>query len=274
MKPSSQSEKIARFRALHAAPGAFVIPNPWDAGSARLLAGLGFPALATSSAASAGTLGRRDYGLTRDTALGLARAIVEATDVPVSADLENGFGDSPAAVAETVRLAASIGLAGCSIEDAPGGARPYDLALATERVAAAVAAVRALPFPFVLTARAENFLRGVPDLADTTTRLQAYARAGADVVFAPGVNDLSAIRTLCAAVPTTPVNVIAGAKTGSSTVAELAAAGAKRISLATSLYRAAMAALRDAAIEIRTQGTFTYGTRAMAGDELANFLRP
>ncbi len=267
-----QSEKVARFCALHAAPGAFVIPNPWDAGSARLLAGLGFAALATSSSASAGTLGRRDYGLTRESALAMARTIVEATDVPVSADFENGFGDTPEVVAETIRLAAGIGLAGCSIEDAAGNARPYDLALATERIAAAAAAARALPFPFVVTARAENFLRGVPDLADTIKRLQAYERAGADVLFAPGVSDLAAVRTLCRAV-SKPVNVIAGGKGGSPSLAELAAAGVKRISLATSLYRAAMTALRDAAEEIRANGTFHFGERAMAGPDLNAFMR-
>lgn len=268
----SQSEKIARFRALHAAPGAFVIPNPWDAGSARLLASLGFSALATSSSASAGTLGRRDYGLTRDVALALARQIVEAVDVPVSADLEDGFGVTPEVVRETVRLAASIGLAGCSIEDAPGGAPAYDLGLATERIAAAAEAARALPFPFVLTARAENFLRGKPDLDDTILRLQAYERAGADVLFAPGISDLGAIRTVCRAV-NKPVNVIAGAKAGSPSIAELAAAGVKRISLATSLYRAAMTALRDAAIEVRDRGTFGYGARAMVGTELSAVMK-
>ena len=255
---SLNPKKIARFRALHIAPGAFVIPNPWDAGSARLLASLGFSALATSSSASAGTLGRRDYGLTRDVALALARQIVEAVDVPVSADLEDGFGVAPEVVRETVRLAASVGLAGCSIEDAPGGAAAHDLNLATER---------ALPFPFVLTARAENFLRGKPDLDDTILRLQAYERAGADVLFAPGVSDLGAIRALCSAVKK-PVNVIAGAKAGSPSIAELAAVGVKRISLATSLYRAAMTALRDAAVEVRDHGTFGYGERAMVGAEL------
>jgi 2-methylisocitrate lyase-like PEP mutase family enzyme len=267
--PPSQADKVARFRALHAAPGAFVIPNPWDAGSARLLAGLGFPALATSSSASAGTRGRRDYGVTRAEALAMAAEIVAATDLPVSADLENGFGDSPEAVQLTVREAAAVGLAGCSIEDAPGTAEAYELDLAVERVAAAVEAARALPVPFVITARAENFVRGTPDLADTIRRLQAYEQAGADVLFAPGVSDVAALRTLCAAV-TRPVNAIGSA---THTVAQLAAAGVKRISLATSLYRAAMTALRDAASEARDRGTFTFAQRAMPGSELGTFMR-
>ena len=188
---ATQSEKAARFRALHEGPGAFVVANPWDAGSARILAALGFQALATSSGASAGVLGRRDGRVTRDEALAHARAIVEATDLPVSADLEKGFGDAPATAAETIRLAAGVGLVGGSIEDATGDkAKPlYDIGHATERVAAAAQAARALPFPFTLTARAENFLRGNPDLDDTIRRLQAFERAGADVLFAPGLPD-------------------------------------------------------------------------------------
>jgi 2-methylisocitrate lyase-like PEP mutase family enzyme len=196
------AEKAALFRAMHAAPRAFVIANPWDAGSARILAGLGFKALATSSGASAGVLGRRDGQVSRDEALAQARAIVEATDLPVSGDLEKGFGDAPEAAAETIRRAAEVGLVGGSIEDATGdSAKPlYDIDHATERVAAAAAAARALPFPFMLTARAENFLRGNPDLDDTIRRLQAFERAGADVLFAPGLPDLAAVRTvLCLA---------------------------------------------------------------------------
>lgn len=268
----TQHEKATRFRALHAAPGAFVIPNPWDAGSARMLAGLGFSALATSSYAAAGTLGRRDYGLTRDLALANARAIVDATDLPVSADLENGFGDSPEIVSETVRLAAAAGLAGCSIEDAAGGVAPYDLSLATERIAAAVQAARALPFPFVLTARAENFARGRPDLDDTIRRLQAYEKAGADVLFAPGLPDLASIRTVCTAV-SKPVNVVGSMQDGKVSVAELAAAGVKRISLAASFYRAAMTGLRDAAREVHDKGTFTFATRTMTSPEFNAFMK-
>src|SRR6266702_904286 len=186
---ATQNDKAARFRALHRGPGAFLIPNPWDAGSARALAGLGFQALATSSGACAGTLGRRDGKVTREEALAHARAIVMATDLPVSADLEKGFGDAPAVAAETIRLAAEVGLVGGPIEDATGDKdKPlYDLSLAAERVAAAVQAARALPFPFTLTARAENYLRGNPNLDDTIKRLQAFEKAGADVLMAPGL---------------------------------------------------------------------------------------
>ncbi|HWC04147.1 MAG TPA: isocitrate lyase/phosphoenolpyruvate mutase family protein [Methylomirabilota bacterium] len=269
----SQADKAARFQTLHRGPGAFVIPNPWDAGSARVLAGLGFAALATSSGASAGTLGRRDGRVTRAEALAHARAIVTATDLPVSADLEKGFGDAPAAAAETIRLAAEAGLVGGSIEDATGdAARPlYDIGQATERVAAAAQAARALPFPFILTARAENFLRGHPNLEDTIERLRAFELAGADVLFAPGLPDLAAVRAVCAAVAK-PVNFMAGIKGKSFTVAELEAAGVRRISLATSLYRAAMTALLTAAREVKGTGTFGYLDHSVATPELNVFM--
>ncbi|HEX2499981.1 MAG TPA: isocitrate lyase/phosphoenolpyruvate mutase family protein [Methylomirabilota bacterium] len=269
---TGQSEKAARFRVLHAGR-AFVIPNPWDAGSARVLAGLGFAALATSSGACAGTLGRRDGRVTRQEALAHARGIVAATDLPVSADLEKGFGDAPAAAAETIRLAAEVGLVGGSIEDASGDpARPlYDIALATERVAAAVEAARALPFPFTLTARAENFLRGNPSLDDTIARLVAFERAGADVLFAPGLPDLAAVRAVCLAV-SKPVNFMVGIKGRSFTLAELEAAGVKRISLATSLYRMAMTGLLTAAREVKDQGTFGYLDHSVPTPELSAFM--
>lgn len=272
---ATQTEKAARFRALHAGPGAFVVPNPWDAGSARVLAALGFRALATSSGASAGVLGRRDGRVTRDEALAHARAIVEATDLPVSADLEKCFADDPAGAAETIRRAAGVGLVGGSIEDATGdSARPlYDAALAIERVAAAAEAARALPFPFTLTARTENFLRGNPDLDDTIRRLQAFERAGADVLFAPGLPDLAAVRTVCAAL-SRPFNFMVGIRGKSFTVAELEAAGVRRISLATSLYRAAMTGLLDAAREVHDAGTFGYLDRALATPELAKYMQP
>src|SRR5574341_1565935 len=245
---ATQIEKANRFKALHEGPGAFVIANAWDAGSARILAGLGFLALATSSGASAGVLGRRDGQVSRDEALAQARAIVMATDLPLSADLEKGFGDTPAVVAETIRLAAAIGLVGGSIEDATGNKNKplYDFDFAVERVAAAAQAAQALPFPFTLTARTENFLRGNPDLEDTIRRLQAFERAGADVLFAPGLPELAAVRAVCAAV-SKPVNFMAGIKGKSFTVAELEAAGVRRISLAGSLYRAAMSSLLEAA---------------------------
>src|SRR3989475_12827191 len=204
---TSQSDKAARFRALHQGAGAFLVANAWDGGSARILAGLGFQALATSSGAQAGTLGRRDGKVSRDEALAHCRAIVEATDLPVSADLEKCFGDAPEVAAETIRLAAGIGLVGGSIEDATGDKHQplYDLEHATERVAAAARAARALPFAFTLTARAENFLRGRPDLQDTIRRLQAFEKAGADVLMAPGLPDLAAVRAVCAAL-SKPVN--------------------------------------------------------------------
>jgi len=272
--PSNQSDKAARFRALHQAPGAFVIPNPWDAGSARILAGLGFQSLATSSGASAGILGRRDGKVGRDEALAHARAIVEATDLPVSADLEKGFGDAPSAAAETIRLAAGVGLVGGSIEDATGDKdRPlFDIGQATERVAAAVQAARALSFPFTLTARTESFLRGNPDLDDVIRRLRAFEQAGADVLMAPGLPDLAAVRAVCAALAK-PVNFMAGIKGRSFTVAELEAVGVKRISLATSLYRAAMTGLVDAAREVKDRGTFGYLDHSLATPDLNVFMQ-
>lgn len=255
----TQSDKAERFRALHRGP-CFVVPNPWDAGSAVALAGLGFAALATSSGAAAAVLGRRDGELSRDEALAHARAIAQATELPVAADLENGFGDAPADAALTIRLAGEAGLVGGSIEDASQDRRLYALSHAVERVAAAAEAARALPFPFTLTARAENFLRGNPDLDDTIERLRSFEKAGADVLFAPALPDLAAVRTVCAAV-TRPVNFMVGIKGRSFSVAELQAAGVRRISLATSLYRAAMAGMLQAAREVKEQGSFTYVER-------------
>ena len=270
---TNQTDKGLRFHELHQRPGAFLIPNPWDAGSARILAGLGFEALATSSGASAGVHGRRDGKITRDLALAHCRAIAEAVDIAVSGDLENGFGDSPAAVAETVRLAAAAGLAGCSIEDSTGNASQplYDLGLAVERIAAAVAAAKSLPFRFTLTARAENFVRGKPDLDDTIQRLQAYERAGADVLFAPALPDLAAVRQVCAAV-SKPVNFMVAIRGKSFSVPELIAAGVKRISFASSLYRAAITGLIEAATEIKQPGTFKYLDKTMTTAELVKFF--
>jgi 2-methylisocitrate lyase-like PEP mutase family enzyme len=224
-----------------------------------MLAGLGFKALASSSGAAATSIGRRDGGLTRDQALAQARLIVDATDLPVSADLEKGFGDAPEVVAETIRLAAEVGLVGCTIEDSTGNPdRPlYDENLAVERISAAVEAARALPFPFMLTARAHNFLYPAPSLDDTIGRLKAFEQAGADVLFAPGLPDLATVRAVCTSV-SKPVNFMAGIKEKSFSVAELAAAGVKRISLATSLYRAAMSGLLKAASEVKDSGQFGF----------------
>ena len=270
----TQYEKAVHFRALHQQPGVFVFPNPWDGASARILAALGFPALATSSAAQAATLGRRDGRVTREEALAHCRVLVEAVDVPVAADLENGFGAAPEVVAETIRLAAATGLVGGSIEDATGNpeAPLFALEAAAERIAAAAEAARALPFPFTLTARTENFIRGHPDLDDTIRRLQAYERAGADVLFAPGLPDLATVRRVCAAV-SKPVNVIAAVPGAGFTVAALADAGVKRISLAASLYRAAMTGLLAAAHEVQERGTFRYVEHTIPNAELNAFLR-
>lgn len=270
----AQKEKADRFRALHSGPGVFVIPNPWDIGSARLLAGLGFHALATSSAAAAAAVGKRDGGLTRDEALAHARLIVGATDLPVSADLENGFGDAPEAVGETIRLAAEAGLVGCTIEDSTGNPdKPlYDASLAVERIAAAAQAARGLAFPFMLTARAHNLLYPNARLDDTIRRLQAFEAAGADVLFAPGLPDVAAVRTVCAAV-TKPVNFMVGIKGKSFSVSELAAAGVKRISLATSLYRAAMTGFLEAAREVMDTGQFGFLDRCVATTDLIKLMR-
>ena len=270
----TQSAKAARFQALHSGPTAFVLPNPWDVGSARILAGLGFPALATSSAASASALGRKDHELTRDESLAHARLIVDATDLPVSADLGKGFGDAPEVVAQTIRLAAEAGLVGCTIEDATGQPEKplYDTGLAVERIVAAAEAARALRFPFMLTARAHNLVFANPTFDDTIARLQAFERAGADVLFAPGLPDLGAVRTVCAAV-SRPVNFMVGIKGKSFSVAELAAVGVRRISLATSLYRAAMTGFLDAAREVKDKGQFSFLDQCVTTPELNNLMR-
>ena len=255
------------FRNLHYRPGVFVVPNPWDAGSAKLLESLGFEALATTSAGYAFSLGRPDAAaaVDRDETLANIRAIVEATSLPVSADLENGFGDDPQACAETIRMAAASGLVGGSIEDATG--RPsdpiYPIAVAVERVAAAVAAARALPFPFILTARAENLITGRPDLADTIRRLEAFAAAGADVLYAPGLTTRDAISSVVRAVAPKPVNVVMGLSNATFSLVELGDLGVKRVSLGSSLARAAFGALLRASREVRDAGTFTFSREAM-----------
>ncbi|WP_236215173.1 isocitrate lyase/PEP mutase family protein [Metapseudomonas otitidis] len=247
---TDQSQRARDFAALHQGPDLLVLPNPWDAGSARMLAHLGFKALATTSAGLAFSLGRRDAegAVSREEALANARAIVEATPLPVAADLENGYGDSPEACAETLRLAAEAGLVGGSIEDASG--RPdapiYDAGLALERIQAAVEAARALPFPFTLAARAENFLHGRPDLDDTLRRLVAYAEAGADVLYAPGLTTREQIAEVVAAVAPKPVNILVGSPALALTLDELAALGVRRVSLGSNLARVAYGAFFEA----------------------------
>jgi len=262
----SQIERALTFQALHQRPGCFVIPNPWDAGSAKALAALGFEALATTSAGLAFSLGRADgEGLiSREETLANARTIIDATALPVVADLENGFGDSPQECAQTIHLAALAGLVGGSIEDASGLVEQpiYPFELAVERIQAAVAAARSLPFPFTLCARAENYLHGRPDLADTIRRLQAYAEAGADVLYAPGLRSREEIAAVVRAVAPKPVNVLMGLASATFTVAELAELGVKRISLGSSLARTAFGAFLRAAEEVRQHGSFGFAEQA------------
>jgi len=264
----TQAEKARRFQALHARSAALVIPKPWDAGTALMLIGLGFEALTTTSACLAFTLGRRDGtgAVTREETLANAKAIVDATDLPVAGDLEKGFGHSPEAAAETIRLAGEApGLVDGSIEDATGDPRRpiCDFQHAVERVAAAAEAARTLPFPFVLVGRAENFLHNRPDLDDTTRRLQAFEAAGADALYAPGITRSEDICSVCLAV-SKPVNVVMGLKNASLSVAELAALGVRRISLGSALSRAALGAMLRAAREIQQHGTFRFAEGAVS----------
>ena len=260
----NQVEKGQIFAALHERDGAFIIPNPWDVGTARLLAQLGFEALATTSAGSSFSMGQRDNSITRNDMMAHVATIAAATELPVSADLENGFGDSPEFVAETIKLAARAGLVGGSIEDMsrdPG--RPiYDMGFATERVRAAAEVVRDLPFAFTLTARAENYLAGRPDLGDTIKRLQAYQAAGADVLYAPGIVSKDDIATIVKSVDR-PVNVVMGLQGVQLSLAELSAIGVKRVSVGSALSRAALGAFLRAAREMREHGTFTFAEQAV-----------
>jgi 2-methylisocitrate lyase-like PEP mutase family enzyme len=261
----TQAEKARIFRALHARDSAFIIPNPWDAGTARLLASLGFEALATTSAGYAFSVGQCDGTIGRDDALAHSAAIVAATDLPVSADLESGFGDSAEAIAETFRRAAQAGIAGASIEDAPqhtAGA-VYELELAVDRVRAAAEVTRSLPFPFTLTARAENYLVGRPDLKDTIRRLQAYQEAGADVLYAPGLTSKDDIAAVVRSVHR-PVNVLMGLQGAQLTLAELSALGVKRVSVGSALSRAALGAFLRAAREMKEHGTFSFAQQAVS----------
>jgi 2-methylisocitrate lyase-like PEP mutase family enzyme len=265
---TAAAARAAAFRDLHRPGAPLLLPNPWDAGSARVLASLGFAALATTSSGFAATLGRGDGEVSRDEALAHAAVIAAATDLPVSADLENAFADDPAGVAQTIALAAATGLAGCSVEDSTGdpGAPIYDIGLAVERVAAAVAAVRAAPVPLVLTARAENYLHGRRDLAETIDRLQRYAQAGADVLYAPGLRSADDIRAVVTSVDR-PVNVLAWA--GAPAVAELAGLGVARISVGGAFAYAAIDALARAARELRESGTYGYLAATAAGAQVA-----
>jgi 2-methylisocitrate lyase-like PEP mutase family enzyme len=267
----STSAKAATFQALHKRPGCFVIPNPWDAGTAKLLQSLGFEALATTSAGLAFSLGRPDSegALTRDEILLNAKSIVEATDLPVSADLEAGFGPDPQAVAETIGLAANAGLVGGSIEDATGDvdAPIFEFEHAVERVRAAIEAARAFEFPFMLTARAENYCYGRPDLKDTIQRLQAFQDAGADVLYAPGVTVREELAAIIKSVDR-PVNVVMGLKGLNLTVNELDALGVKRVSVGSALSRAALGEFLRSATEIRTLGSFQFADRAVPFNEI------
>ncbi|HVU96937.1 MAG TPA: isocitrate lyase/phosphoenolpyruvate mutase family protein [Puia sp.] len=261
MNPT-QGEKAEKLKALHEAPGIFAIPNPWDAGSTHILTHLGFEALATTSAGLAFSLAKPDGtgAVTRDENLANARIIVEATHLPVAGDLENGYGDEPEVCAETIRLAAAAGLVGGSIEDASEdpAAPIYPVDLAVRRVQAAVKAARQLSFPFALAARAENFLHGRPDLDDTIRRLQAFAEAGADILFAPGLTTAEQISAVVRAVAPRPVNVVMGLGKGDFTLGQLAALGVRRVSLGSTLARAAYGPFWQAAEEIRQKGSFSF----------------
>ena len=265
----TQAEKGATFRALHRRDHAFNIPNPWDVGTGKLLQLLGFEALATTSGGFAFSLGKPDGAVDRETMLTHAAALAAATDVPVSADLENGYRDDPSGVAETVRLATEVGLAGCSIEDAPAGRerKPYELSLAAERVRAAAEAAHSVAFPFTLTARAENYLVGRPDLRDTIARLHAFQEAGADVLYAPGLKSKQDIVAVVRSVDR-PVNVIMGLQGVQLSLAELSEMGVKRVSVGSALSRAAMGAFLRAAREMREHGTFTFAEDAANYAEL------
>jgi len=274
----SQAARAEMFRSLHVRPGVFAIPNPWDAGSARMLAALGFEALATTSAGLAYSIGRPDGegAITRDETLAHARAIVGATSLPVSADLENGFGDDPAACADTIVRAAAAGLVGGSIEDATGRRDDpiYPFERSVERVRAAVGAARSLPFPFVLTARAENLIHGRPDLPDTIRRLVAFAEAGADVLYAPGLKTREDIAAVVRAVAPRPVNVVMGLAGPSFSLEALAELGVKRVSLGSSLARAAYGAFLRAAREVKDKGTFEFAREAVPYAEINAMFEP
>ncbi len=269
MMTPDQHTKGRIFRDLHQRSHAFIIPNPWDAGTARLLAMLGFEALATTSAGFAFSLGQADNTVSRSQMIGHLEAIVAATPLPVSADLENGFGDAPDTVAETIRLAAAAGVVGGSIEDATARREDpiYALGLAVDRIRAAAAAARSLPFPFTLTARCENYLVGRPGLADTIGRLQAYQEAGADVLYAPGLSSRDEIAAVVRSVDR-PVNIVMGLKGVQLHIGELSGLGVRRVSVGSALARTALGAFHRAATEMREGGTFRFATEAMSMKDL------
>src|SRR5580700_2797425 len=270
----TQAEKGQAFRALHERDGAFIIPNPWDVGTARVLAHVGFEALATTSMGYAFSVGRLDNSLGRQETMAYASSIASATNLPVSADLENGFGDAPEVVAETIRLAAAAGVVGGSIEDATGLAdHPiYELEPAVARVRAAVAAARELPFPFTVTARAENYLHGRPDLTDTIKRLRAYQEAGADVLYAPGLASKDDITAVVKSVDR-PVNVLMGLQGVQLSLAELSEIGVRRVSVGSALSRTALGAFLRAATEMRDHGTFTFAEEALSFREVNGMFK-
>ena len=269
----NQAEKSTAFKELHERDSAFIIPNPYDIGTARLLAHLGFEALATTSAGYAFSLGKRDYTLTRQQVLDHATQIVAATDLPVSADLEGGFGDDPEIVKDTMRLAAATGLAGGSIEDATGRQEDpiYEHDLAVERVRAAAEAVSTLPFPFMLTARCENYLVGRADLKNTIERLQAYQEAGANVLYAPGLRSKEEIASVVSSVDR-PVNVLMGLQGVQLTLGDLSALGVKRVSVGSGLSRAALGAFMRAAREMLDEGGFTFAEDAISYRDISEML--
>ena len=270
----TQTEKGRNFRAFHESDRAFIIPNPWDPGTARLLAHMGFQALASTSMGYAFSIGKCDNTVGRDHIVAHIASIASATDLPVSADLENGFGDAPEVAAETIRLAAATGVVGGSIEDATGRADPpiYEKEHAADRLRAAAEAARSLPFTFTLTGRAENYLHGRPDLKDTISRLQAYQQAGADVLYAPGLATRDDIAAVVSSVDR-PVNVLMGLQGVLLSLAELSALGVKRVSVGSSLCRAALGAFLRAAHEMREQGTFTYANEAASSREITEIFR-
>jgi len=269
----TQVEKGQLFRALHQRDHAFIIPNPWDIGSARILAYLGFEALATTSMGFAFSVGKRDNTLNREAVLGHIATIAAATDLPVSADLENGFGDEPETAGETIKLAAATGIVGGSIEDATEREDDpiYDLELAADRVRAAAEAARLLPFTFTLTARAENYLHGRPNLSDTIGRLQVYQDAGADVLYAPGLSTKQDIAEVVRSVDR-PVNVVMGLRGVQLSLAELSEMGVKRVSVGSSLARVALGAFLRAAQEMREKGTFDFAKDAAGTQEISAML--